>query len=634
MHQLVHKVNFMITENFLNNFNYIFSNKIISESLHLPHGTKSAKVVCHVDLDGVTSGISMVQQLIKQGVPKERITVEFAQYGDEDKEKDGHTDKFRTEKKGEYIGVTDFAKLPKAKPFKIWNTLFNFRGDSRALLNLLQRDWTSYSQEKFDQEIIDTYKIKVGKFTKGNLKNLLEAFKAYNELKAYAAKNKNFKVFTPANLQNIQELSYPVVNPQFLSDHHSNETGALSGGKTGEIAANSPSEAELFANKYAPGLWSQTDLKAISMVDSAGYTEEQLKNTVFLEKHFTGPDRQKNLATIVACIYDNLCKKDRNAAAWIIKNSQPSLVSLYTNTLKAANYNGKRLQYITALKNGEVEQAKQLLSEIPGELNKRYDRRGNPTQPIMSLDDWKKKNAKDIENMKTGYKSEADEKKLEEIKGKRTADAKAIRDEIKNKKGKVMAHNNFAIFNGKDKKTQYTRYATTLFSENGQRQPFSMRYWDSFFQIAKSTLYKGEVNFMEVNKHVLEDVEKYLREQGVNDMKIKVVMDEMKEKNGGHSGGIWSFQGFNKITPPSRVTDDKYWLAKKLKEKKGSNSEVVNKVLDSKAPEIEKYNEIRKGAMKRAMNSAVYWTNKLYPVSPEALKALQTSDEDFNHNSK
>ena len=116
-------------------------------------------------------------------------------------------------------------------------------------------------------------------------------------------------------------------------------------------------------------------------------------------------------------------------------------------------------------------------------------------------------------------------------------------------------------------------------------------------------------------------------------MKIKIVMDEMREKNGGHSGGIWTFQGFNKIAPPSKVTDDKYWLAKKL-EKKGSNSEIVNKVLNDKQPEIKKYEEIRNGAMKKAMNSAVYWTNKLYPVSPEDLKTLQTTDEDFNHSSK
>lgn len=621
----------MLTEKNLNIFSANRCDKVLNENLHLPHGTSSAKIVCHVDLDGVTSGISMVQQLIKQGIPKERITVEFAQYGDDEKEKNVHTDKFRTNKKGEYIGVTDFAKLPKVKPFKIWDTLFNFKSDPSALLKLLQRDWREYNQKKFNEEISSNFKFQENKFTEGTLKKLLEAFKAYNDLASYAKKNKNFN-FEPITLANIKDYSYPLVNPQFVSDHHSNEQGSLSGGKTGEIATGAKSEAEFFANKYTPGLWSQADLKAISMVDSAGYTEEQLKNTVFLEKHFSGPDKQKNLATIVACIYDNLCKKDRNAAAWIIKNSQPSLVSLYTNTLKAANYNGKRLKYVTALKNGNVDEAKQLLSEIPNELNKRYDRRGNPTQPIMSLSGWQEKNKKDIANMKTGYKSEADEKKLEEIKGKRDKESSAIRNEIKNKKGKTIAHNNFAIFNGKDKKTQYTRYATTLFSENGQRMPFSMRYWDSFFQIAKSTLYKGTVNFAEVNKHVLEDVATYLKSQGVNDMKINTVMNEMKEKNGGHSGGIWSFQGFNKITPPGKVLDDKYWLAKKLKGK-GSNSEVVNKVLNDKTPEIEKYEQIRKGAMRKAMNSAIYWTNKLYPVSPEDLKALQTSDETFNHTS-
>ena len=117
-------------------------------------------------------------------------------------------------------------------------------------------------------------------------------------------------------------------------------------------------------------MWSQEDLKAISAVDSANYTEEDLKNSIFMVKKFTGKDRHKNLATIISCVYDGLCKKDRNAAAWIIKNAKPSLVSLYTTTLKAANYNGKRLEYVEALKNGEIEKAKQLLSEIPGELKR------------------------------------------------------------------------------------------------------------------------------------------------------------------------------------------------------------------------------------------------------------------------
>ena len=611
----------MLTENTLKKFK-----KILNEEIHLPHGTRSAKVVTHVDLDGVCSGISMVQQLMKQGIPKERITVEFAQYGDE-KEKD-FTNRFKS-RKGEYIGVTDFAKLPKVKPFKIWNGLFNFKGNPTALLKLLQQDWSEYSQEKFNRYILTTFNIQKTKFTDGNLKTLLDSFKAYKELKEYAAKNKNFS-FEPATINNIKDLSFPLVNPEFVSDHHTDEKGVLSGGKSGEVAAKSPSEAELFANKYTNGLWSQRDLKAISMIDSAGYTEEQLKNTVFLEKNFKGPDRNKNLATITACIYDNLCKKDRNAAAWIIKNAQPSLVSLYNTTLKAAGYNGKRLEYITALKNGEVEKAKQMLSEIPSELNKRYDRRGDPTKPIMGLADWQEKNKKDIENMKTGYKTEADEKKLEEIKGKRGEEFKAIRDEVKSKKGKIVAHNNFTIFNGKDKKTQYTRYATTLFSQDGQRQPFSMRYWDSFFQIAKSTLYKGTVNFSEVEKHVIEDVKKYLKDQGVNEMKINIVIDEMKEKSGGHSGGIWSFQGFDKITPPGKV-NDKYYLAQRVL-KNNPNSEIAKKVVNSE--EIAKWKAIRDGAMRKAMNSAVFWTNKLYPPKPEDLEALKTADKDFDYQTK
>ena len=235
----------MITETILNRFR----KNIISEELHLPHGTKSAKLVCHVDLDGVTSGISMVHQLVKQGIPKERITIEFAQYGDEKKDKN-FDDRFNG-KKGQYVGVTDFAKLPKVKPFKIWNSLFDFKGDSKKLGALFVNAKGKYkdiSQEEFNKKMISFYNIKTNKFTNGHLEKLLEALRAYECLKEYAKKNKNFKYPIPTP-ENIESFSFPLVNPQFVSDHHSNEDGALSGGKTGEIATGSPSEAEFFANK-------------------------------------------------------------------------------------------------------------------------------------------------------------------------------------------------------------------------------------------------------------------------------------------------------------------------------------------------------------------------------------------------
>ena len=622
----------MITEGILNKFR----NNIINEELHLPHGTKSAKVICHVDLDGVTSGITMVQQLIKQGIPKERITVEFAQYGDEEKDKN-FKNKFEESKKGQYVGVTDFAKLPKIKPFKTLNGLMDFKADDndkKYLINLLTRfNFSKTSQEDFNKKILSANKkIVENKFTEGHLKKLLEVLKAYTALKDYSRKNKKFKVEVPT-MENIETFSIPLVNPQFVSDHHANEEGALSGGKTGEIATGSPSEAEFFANKYAPGMWSQEDLKAISVVDSANYTEEDLKNSIFMVKKFSGKDRHKNLATIVSCIYDGLCKKDRSAAAWIIKNAQPSLVSLYNTTLKAANYNGKRLEYVTALKNGEVEKAKQLLSEIPEELNKRYDRRGEPTKKPATIEQLREKNIKDIADMKTGYQTKDDKKKLEDIKGKRGKEYTEIRDNIKSKKGKIQVQRNFAIFDGTSFKTQYSRYSTAFFSENGQRQPFSMRYWGDFFQISKSPFYKGVVDFSEVSRHVIEDVEDFLLKKGVNKLKVKTIIDEMKEKNGGHKGGIWNFQGFKKITAPSRVTDDKYWKAKGVLEK-NKDSEVANRVMAEKGPELAKYAAIKKECMHKAMNSAINWTNKLYPPSQEDMNVLKTDDKTFEHKEK
>ena len=102
----------------------------------------------------------------------------------------------------------------------------------------------------------------------------------------------------------------------------------------------------------------------------------------------------------------------------------------------------------------------------------------------------------------------------------------------------------------------------------------------------------------------------------------------MEEKNGGHSGGIWSFQGFDKIDAPGSVKDDKFYVAQRIL-KKHEGAPVATKVMEKKQPELDKYEQIRKDCIKRAMNSAVYRTNKLYPVSQEDLEKLKTSDEDF-----
>ncbi len=608
----------MITETILNRFR----KNIISEELHLPHGTKSAKLVCHVDLDGVTSGISMVHQLVKQGIPKERITIEFAQYGDEKKDKN-FDDRFNG-KKGQYIGVTDFAKLPKAKPFDTINKLCGFKANANELKSFISsKDFSKINYKEFEKEVREKFNVIDNKFTEASMK----AF--YKELKAFSLlKNK-------PELNNIKELEYPLVTPDFVSDHHSNEDGSLSGGKQGEIGVKSPSENEIMANKYAPGFWSKSDIDAISMVDSANYSEDELKNTIFLQKHFSGANKKRNLAILTSVIYDNMVKKDKRAAKYVILNAGPNLVSLYTTTLKAAELSKDSVKAFNLLKDGNTKEASEMMKRMPKIFTKNWT--DNDTykdvKPIMGLDDWRNKNNKDVENAKTGYKTKIDEKKLEEIKGKRDAESKQIRDDIKSKKGKLASSNNFTLFNGKDKKTQYSRFMPALFTVNGQRQPFSIRYWDNFFQVAKSPFYKGDVDFSIVGDKVIADVGNFLKSKGFSDFKINQITDNMKKENGGHKNGIWSFVGFDKIKESSKeIGGDEYWdninkveRAKKVK----LTLPKAEQFIKDKQPVIDNYKKIRQDTMELAIKSVIKWVNKLYPPSQENLDKLKTEDKTF-----
>ena len=611
----------MITETILSKFR----NNVVSEGLHLQHGTKSAKIVCHVDLDGVTSGISMVQSLVKQGIPKERITVEFAQYGDEKKDKE-FSSRFEPKNKSQFIGVTDFAKLQKCKPFDIFNKLMNFKADREKFVNFFKsRDFSKISLPEFDKLIKETFDIEIGKWTAGNIKELYKAMKAYYTIGDKAPK---------FDANNIANLEYQISNPDFVSDHHSNEDGALSSGKRGEIATGSKSEAEFFANKYVPGIWDQSDLKAISAVDSAEYTEEDLKNTIFLQKHFTGPDRKKNLAIIISTIYDNMVKKDKRAAKYVILNANPMLVSLYTTTLKAANMSKEAEHAFNLLKKGEVKEASEIMKSLPKIFNKHWT--DNDThkdiKPIMDLKGWQEKNTKDLENAKTGYKTRKDEESLEEVKGKRSKEAADLRNEIKSKKGKLVQHSNFTLFNGKDKKTQYSRYMSSLYSVNGKRTPFVIRYWDSFFQVAKNPLYKGEVDFSIVGNHVIEEIASFLKSKGLNDIKIKNITDVMKKENGGHKGGIWSFQGFDGIKPTSKEYGD-YFDKKSMLDKANKlnlNLPKTQKAFDEKENGVvAKYKKIKQDCIEMAIASVIKWTNKLYPPSEENLEPLKNNDSRF-----
>lgn len=682
----------MITETILNKFR----NNILNENLHLNHGTKSAKVICHVDLDGVTSGISMVQQLIKQGIPKERITVEFAQYGDDEKvAKIGKKEasKFQPKNKSQWVGVTDYAKYPKGKLWDIFNRLMSFKGNKERFVNFANsRDFSKIANVgDFEKILRKQFNIVDGKFTKKTIDELYDALKAYS---SWGIEDKG-----RITLENVTDYWCALVKPDFGSDHHSNDQGELSAAKRGEVAANSPSEAEFFASKYAPGLWSKDDLKAISMIDSAGYTEDELKNTIFLEKHFAGPDRKRNLATIISVLYDNLCKKDEKVAKWIILNSGPSLISLYSTVKQGLKFNGERLRMLEAVKNGEIKTGKEIAETLPKILKKNWsvpnsdtykDRNGGGIKKALDREQWKEKNERDLKNAITGRNSEKDKENIENLKANlkaAKADAKArkvkqaddqgvinaqealrvAKEVVDKKKGKVYQYNNFTLFDGSDRKTQYSRYMTSLVSQKGMRTPYSLRYWpDSMFQISLNTIYKQAfpsgtelLNLSIVNDKVLEDIRQYLIERHYTnkpELNADRLIKLMKEQNGGHKSAIWSFGKFDQIKAPNKELGPKYWDDKNMVDKasgivarrKGESENVYGKAKIDNAKEIvpnvakrfeevdstvnKKYKELAKDTFRYAIARAIWWVNKLYPPKPEGLEKLKNTDERFEVN--
>ena len=173
---------------------------------------------------------------------------------------------------------------------------------------------------------------------------------------------------------------------------------------------------------------------------------------------------------------------------------------------------------------------------------------------------------------------------------------------------------------------------TSLYSKEGKRSPFTIRYWTGFFQVAKNPLYKGTVDFSVVGDHVLEDLSNYLQEKGLTKFKVDSIIENMKKENGGHKGGIWSFQGFDQIKPSSKESGD-YWDKKEMLDR----AKKVNKILPNTQKAFDekengvmaKYKKIREDAMEYAIKRVIGWTNKLYPVDSKAAEALKTDDNRF-----
>jgi hypothetical protein len=160
-----------------------FSNNILAEEGGIPlKGKTSAKVITHKDTDGLISGITMVHALEKRGIPRDRITIQFAQYGDDDKS----YEKFLSKNDSEYVSVTDFAKFPKVKVYDVFQTLLGWPKDGiYKFRTFAKKDFKSMKLDTFKKEFRDNYSPKENKFTDDSLTSLFYGMRTLqDELKS------------------------------------------------------------------------------------------------------------------------------------------------------------------------------------------------------------------------------------------------------------------------------------------------------------------------------------------------------------------------------------------------------------------------------------------------------------------
>lgn len=623
----------ILSETLMNNF----SNNILAEEGGIPlKGKTSAKVITHKDTDGLISGITMVHALEKRGIPRDRITIKFAQYGDDDKS----YEKFLAKNDKEYVSVTDFAKFPKVKVYDVFQTLLGWPKDGMyKFKSFAKKDFKSMKLDTFKKEFRDNYSPKENKFTDDSLTSLFYGMRTLQD------ELKSGKSSLSGSSSDLRKLKMITAKPNTVEDHHENSNGSLSGGDNGEIAIHSPSEASHLANKYIPGAWSKEDLEAIDMIDSAGYNYEQLRNALFLEKHFSGKNKKKNLAQIITVLGTQIIKKNPELAAKVVRESGTNLVSVYTHIVQALNIDKKERALYDALKDGNVELAKQIVKEINDpRLTKNWAGDKNKFQKMGSLNDLDSFRSKNLKDVKKHIKGQyLNDEKYNEIKG--IKDDKEKKEAAGNNTSDIVSHANFSIQNIRVLKGYPDRYINSLFGENGYMNPYGIKKFPNFVQVSCNPLYKGNVDFSKVAEKVMPEIKQKLLDSGkLSPKDVDKIMETMLEENGGHKA-IYSFQGFKQIKAPYNVSGKYYGnrdfldrakaVAKSEKEKGTPIPKERMEAITKKAKtnfyfaskDMEVYDNLRKEMLQFVANRIIAWTNKLYPVDPKAMEALKVREK-------
>lgn len=469
---------------------------LLNESgIRLPKGVKSAKILTHRDLDGFVSGLLVYNQLIRQGIPADRINIKFVQYGDND-----ILDKATRKNKNQAVLSCDFSAFPKVNMEECWN---GFAKTYDKEQNKTSSPKGSASYEAFKQKCINSTP---------NFKTISNFLKENNPNAVLFAKPKDSTV--RINLENFINGwkaykgydNVTLTDLDWTSDHHSNKKGDLIPGKSGKIGANYRSDAEHIATVAAQGLMNWDDVEAVSRVDSAKYNN--LKDVLSLPSALGSKEKKERLAILISALIGPIVSSNDRLAELLIKRSTPSLVSIYNNALKIAKITDNELKVLSELKKDEPDWGliDELTKDLPEYEKKKLLQQRDENKKIKPVSDIEKIRAKNEKNIER-------EKKLN--------------------KSDFKFYGNIAVFEPKIMKDQPSRYLFAFLEHEGKLPAFSIRKYPGMglIQTSVSPLLsekdKERVDLEEVCKAALDAAE---RKGILNDFTKKIIL----KSSGGH----------------------------------------------------------------------------------------------------
>ena len=479
---------------------------LLNESgIRLPKGAKSAKVLAHQDLDGFVSALLIVNQIQRQGIPKDRINIEWVQYGDYDL-----LDKATRKNKYQAVVSVDFSAYPTADLAYLYSTLAKTSGGYGEKFEKIN----DRSFSDFKKEFLDTGKTP-------NSKQVAEFIASKNPQADVIKKREtvekeftNFMKGLKAYKVGDDHTKVKITDLDYVSDHHDNSKGDLVAGKAGQIGRTQfKSDSEHIATVAAQGLMDNSDIKEISVVDSAGYKD--VENTISMSEKLRGKGGKERLAVLVSALVTTLIKSNKALTNRLVKESSPSLLSIYTNAIRISKLNDNQLKIFSQLKKEEPDW------ELINKLKKDF----SPSEQREIFNNAKKNNVKPVQSI-----SQMRDKNLKSK--EQSTNSKTSRFEPK---GVVLVQNA-----GSTKDTP-PRYMGSLLSKEEQRFPFILKRYSMLVQVqGNANLTKEQrerIDLGEICKAAVDEAEKKF-----GSFSNKWAWDIIRKESGGHKT-IWNISG-------------------------------------------------------------------------------------------